>query len=152
MRLNKGLGVRGFVLSDFLVVVVIAGLLACLAIPALLDRAIQANESAAIDELRNISRAARDYKAAYATLPKELLVLTVANPPLIDRELAGGSKNGYNYSFKVTGPNNFLVTARPKIFKQTGMRSFITDGLSIHYTKADAEPKMADTLLSENKL
>src|SRR5579864_4480468 len=70
---------------------------------------IENREQGAIDTLRNLAQAIDTYKQAFGKLPDSLARLGPAKDgispqaaKLIDADLAAGSKNGYNFRYRVT--------------------------------------------------
>ena len=121
---------KGFSLIELLIVVVIIGIIAAIAIPNLLASRRAANESSAIANLRTLTGAQATYRVSntnYGTFAN----LNGAN--LIDSSLSGGTKSGYSFTCVPTSGNTSLywdATAIPQIttgLGTTGTRSFATN-------------------------
>jgi type IV pilus assembly protein PilA len=106
----------GFTLVEIMIVVAIIALIAAIAIPNLLRARHNANETAAIGNLKTLVDALEEFRAnqspttypgagvlsagaAAATLPN----LATLNPPYIDAVLASGTRQGYTFTY-LPGP------------------------------------------------
>ena len=130
---------RGFSLIELLIVVAIILIIAAIAIPSFLHSRMAANESAAAAAIRTLNTAQISFNSAYPTVgfAGSLAVLggsgAGCTPPsptsacLIDSNLAGGQRSGYNFTLTNTNgtPNStYNVIATPILVNYSGVRYF----------------------------
>lgn len=144
---RKRLLQAGFTLMELLIVMSVILILMAVAIPNYMNMRSQANETAAMEELRTLNSAEIQYQTNY---PQNGFSCNLAQlggdpktgPPspeaaqLIPADLASGNKSGYVFSLvnctKVTVNNHdvftsFEVTAVPQAVGKTGHRGFCMD-------------------------
>jgi type IV pilus assembly protein PilA len=89
-------GQKGFSLVELLVVIIIIGIIAAIAIPNLLSTLGAANEKAAIGTLRTIHSAQTTYLSRNGGYAEDLTALNAAG--LLDGLEEGGTKSGYTFT------------------------------------------------------
>jgi prepilin-type N-terminal cleavage/methylation domain-containing protein len=137
---------KGFSLIELLIVVVIIGIIAAIAIPNLLAARRSANEGSAVSACRTLHGAQMTYASTYgngdyagATSFDATALSALAAPGLVDSVLGTGTKSGYSFqgmrvARSSTAPAQFGFGAIPTTttgVTQTGSRRFgiATDGV-----------------------
>jgi len=142
---------------------------AAVGLPGLIRDRPRANETVALGSLRTINTASLEYQATYKnSYPPSLASLAVpaeaplsgfkascAAADLIDTVLAGGQKAGYVFTYTPgphvnapaagcpPGASSYTVTARPRVYGETGRRSFFTDQTGVIRVTSDDRPATA---------
>ena len=122
---------RGFTLIEIMIVIAIIATLAALAMSSMLRSRMNANEVAAIAALRTVSSAAQSYyaQAVPHTYPPTLAALgaPTSDPPYLDDLVAGGSKEGYAFTYVLVDTETYACRAAPQFPGKTGNRYFYVD-------------------------
>ena len=132
---------RGFSLIELLIVVAVILIIAAIAIPNFIRSRMRANETAAVQNLRNITTANTVYLITYgvgftdslAKLGGNAVIVDSSAAGLIDSVLSSGLKTGYTYTYTVLLTDaagqvvSYSITAEPTTVGATGDRYFYTD-------------------------
>ncbi len=141
---------RGFSLVELLIVVLIIGIIAQMAIPHLMQSKLAANEASAITTVRSVLNAETLYVTT-AGSGKYGSMATLVSGMLVDTVVGSSTKDGYVFSISLgAADTSFVVDARPMGFDTSGIRSFYADETAvIRYTTANSAATASDTPLGE---
>ena len=130
----------GFSLIELLIVVTVILIISAIAIPNFIRSRMRANETAAVQNLRNITTANTVYLTTYGIGFSDSLTKLGGNAVLpnstaaglIDSVLSAGIKTGYSFTYAVSATAGsqvvgYTITAEPTNFGATGERYFFTD-------------------------
>jgi type IV pilus assembly protein PilA len=125
---------RGFTLIELMIVIAIILIIAGIAVPKLSSQRQNAQEMAAIQQIRSIHQAQLQYYGQFGRYAQTLAEL---GPPasgsagpqasdLLPKSLAEGKGTGYAFTVQGT-PSGYVVNANPQQFGSTGRRTFYSD-------------------------
>ena len=140
---------KGFSLIELMIVVLVIGIIAAIAVPNLTKSKMAAHESSAISAVRTLVTAQITFavKSGSGDFAADLVSLQGAN--LIDSVLGSGTAEAYSFSLSGSGVQ-YTIDARPLVYGSSGIRSFFTDESgAIRYTTADAAATASDPGLGQ---
>ncbi len=130
----------GFSLIELLIVIAIILIILSIALPQMSKSRMNAQEMAAVAEIRTINQAEVQYQSQFgqfATALRQLGPPTAAGSAegpqaagLIPGKLSGGTDHGYIFTLTQT-PQGYGVSAVPQQFGSTGRRTFFSDQTAI---------------------
>ena len=130
---------KGFSLVELLIVVLIIGIIAQMAIPHLMQSKLAANEASAITTVRSVLNAETLYvttvgSGRYASMG------SLVSGMLVDTVVGSSTKDGYVFAISLGAADaSFVIDARPTGYLNSGIRSFFSDETAvIRYTTADS--------------
>ena len=134
---------KGFSLIELLIVVVIIGIIAAIAVPNLLASRRAANEGSAVSLMRTIHSANLSYQNGVGSGKFATSLAVLGNAGLLDKVVANATtpstaRSGYYYTYDgldvSDNPSNYNVIGKPSSsgsVTATGTREFYIDGPGI---------------------
>lgn len=137
----------GFTLIELMVVITVIAIIAAIALPALLRSRMQANETAAIQNLRTVLAAQTSFHASnnrFGTIPELAEDVAGTGAGHLDTTwFEGVERQGYTFSMSQAEIGYFLCYADPIEQGITGMRFFRIDPSGV--VRWNAANRPADT-------
>lgn len=130
---------QGFSLVELLIVVLIIGIIAQMAIPHLMQSKLAANEASAITTVRSVLNAETLYVTTVGS-GKYASMGSLVTGMLVDTVVGSSTKDGYVFAISLGAADaSFVIDARPTGYLNSGIRSFFSDETAvIRYTTADS--------------
>ena len=129
---------KGFSLVELMIVVVVIGIIAAIAIPNLIASRRAANEASAIQSIRSIASAQASYyntgANAYGTFDN-LRNASLLDPSLSNATTASSAKSGYIFGIASPTTTGYLLGAAPVAAKD-GSRNFTSDVTGVIFSSA----------------
>lgn len=144
---------RGFSLVELLVVLAVIAVILAVAIPTLKNARLNGVETMVVREMQTIATAQTQYQSQFGRCAATLAEL---GPPingamegpaaarLIPASLASGEKDGYLFAMVAT-PAGFAVNANPKVFGNSGRRTFYLDQDGIVHQNWGQDPATSES-------
>jgi len=142
---------RGFSLVELLVVIAVIAVIHAVALPIMRTARLNSVETVVVREVQTIGTAQTQYQSQFGRYAGTLAQL---GPPangaaegpeaarLIPASLASGEKDGYLFALTST-PAGFFVNANPKVFGNSGRRTFYLDQDGIVHQNWGQDPATA---------
>jgi len=141
---------QGFSLVELLIVVLIIGIIAQMAIPHLMQSKLAANEASAITTVRSVLNAETLYVTTVGS-GKYASMGSLVSGMLVDTVVGSSTKDGYVFAISLGAADaSFTIDARPTGYLNSGIRSFYADETAvIRYTTADSAATVSNAPLGE---
>jgi hypothetical protein len=104
-----------------------------------------AHETATLKALQSLNTAQVQYNPQFGRFARALSELGPSASNLISADLAGGEKQGYEFTLTGT-PQGYSILAVPTVFGATGSRTFYTDQSLLLRENYGPEPATSNSL------